>query len=73
MRTELDDDARTALHHEFNTIFHEEQPETLLTHGKVGVLLSKRMENVSVRPTGLQTFDLWVRPEEVRHAEVQSK
>jgi len=73
MRSELDDDARTKLHHEFNKVFNQEQPETLLTHGKVGVLLSKRMEGVSVRPTGLQTFDLWVRPEQVRHGAVKSK
>ena len=73
MQIEQDDDARTKLHHEFNRIFHEEQPETLLTHGKVGVLLGKRFRNVSVRPTGLQAFDLWVRPEDVVHAAVPSK
>lgn len=70
MRTELDDEARTKMHHEFNKIYHDEQPETLLVHSKVGVLLAKRFEGVSVRPTGLQTFDLWVRPENVLHDQI---
>ncbi len=69
MRREPDDAARTKLHHEFNRIFHEEQPHTLLIHGKVGVWLSKRMRGVSIRPTGLQSFDLWVHPEDVQHGE----
>ncbi len=73
MRAELDDDARTKLHHQFNAIFHAEQPETLLIHGKVGVLVAKRLEGISVRPTGLQTFDLWVRPAKVKHKTVQAK
>ena len=73
MRTELDAEARTKLHHEFNKIYDDEQPETLLTHGKVGVLLAKRFEGVSVRPTGLQTFDLWVRPENAVHGETLSE
>ncbi len=67
MQAELDDVERMKLHHEFNKLFHAEQPETLLIHGKVGVLVNKRFEGVNVRPTGLQIFDLWVRPENVRH------
>ncbi len=73
MQVELDEDVRTKQFHEFNRIFHDEQPETLLVHGKVGVLVAKRLQGISIRPTGLQSFDLWVRPEDVRHRNVQPK
>jgi peptide/nickel transport system substrate-binding protein len=67
MRLEFDDDKRDALWHELNHILHEEQPQTLIYHPLVGVLVAKRFEDVTVRPTGLQTVDLWVKPENVLH------
>ena len=67
MREEFDDAKRDAMFHRFNRIFHEEQPMTLLVHGRVGVLLSKRIQGVQIRGTGLQPVDFWVRPEDVLH------
>lgn len=67
MREEFDDAKRTAMFHEFNRLFHEAQPMTLLVHGKVDVLQHKRFENAKVRPSGLQMFDVWVKPENVLH------
>ena len=67
MQQELDDVKRTEMFREWNGIRHEEQPETLLVHPKVGVLVNKRFAGASIRPTGLQIFDLWVRPEDVLH------
>ena len=58
---------RVALFHELNHIFHAELPYLLLVHGIVGVNLNKRFKGAKVRPTGLQTFDLWVEPEERRN------
>ena len=49
----------------FNRIFHENQPQTLLVHGIVGVLMNNRFENVKVRPTGMRIHDVWVEPENV--------
>ena len=40
---------------------------TLLMHGIVGVLQNSRFEGAKVRPTGMQPFSLWVRPENVLH------
>lgn len=65
MRVEFDDAKRDAMYREFCTIFQEDQPETLLMHGRVGVIQNKRLEEVKVRPTGMQIFDLWVKPENV--------
>ena len=73
MQVALDPTKRTVMHHRFNQIFHDQQPETLLVHNKVGVLVHKRFENVNIRPTGLQSFDLWVRPENVLHGKTMSK
>lgn len=67
MQAELDSAKRIELFHRFNELFHQEQPVTLLLHGKVGALVARRFEGVSVRPTGLQIFDLWVRPENAVH------
>lgn len=67
MRTEFDDEKRAKLFHRFNELFHMDQPFTLLVHGKVGVLLNKRFQNVHIRPAGLQPVDLWVKPEDVLH------
>ncbi len=65
MRTEFDADKRNASYKEFCAIFQEEQPMTLLVHGIVGVLAHDRLEEAKVRPTGLQPFDMWVKPENV--------
>lgn len=67
MREEFDDAKRVAMYHEFNRIFYEEQPQTLLVHGTVGIMLNKRFEAAKVRPTGMQIFEMWVRPENVLH------
>ena len=55
------------MYREFCSIYHEEQPETLLVHGRVGVLSNKRFENVQIRPSGMQNYDQWVEPENVLH------
>ncbi|NOY27520.1 MAG: hypothetical protein GXP62_16780, partial [Oligoflexia bacterium] len=65
MRTEYDDDKRDAMYKDFCAVFQEDQPVTLLIHGLVGVLANKRLEGAKVRPTGLQTFDMYVKPENV--------
>ena len=67
MRVEFDDGKRAELFHRFNRIFHEEQPVTLLVHPLVGVVLNKRFQDVTIRPTGLQMIDFWVRPEDQRY------
>jgi len=65
MRVEFDDDKRDAMWHELNHILHEQQPQTLLYHQLVGVTVSRRIEDVTVRPTGLQIQEFWVKPERV--------
>jgi peptide/nickel transport system substrate-binding protein len=66
MRVEFDDEKRREMFHEFNHIFHQEQPVTLLVHGKVIVLVNNRFENARVRyGTGLGAVDWWVKPENV--------
>jgi ABC-type transport system substrate-binding protein len=67
MVVEFDEEKRNEMFHEVNRLFYAEQPETLLVHGLVGVLVNKRFEGLTVRPTGLQAFDFWVEPENVRH------
>lgn len=69
MRVEFDPAKRTEMFHRFNRLFHEDQPFTLLVHGKVGVLLNRRFQDVRevMRPTGNQILDFWVKPEDVLH------
>ena len=67
MREEFDDEKRRAMYHEFNRIFYDEQPQTLLIHGTVAVMQNKRFEAAKVRPTGMDIFELWVKPENVLH------
>ncbi len=67
MRSEFDDAKRAVMFHRFNRLFHEEQPMTLLVHGKVGVLLNKRFQGVQIRGSGLQPVDFWVKPGDVLH------
>jgi len=66
MRAEFDDGKRAAMFHEFNHLFHQDQPYTLTVHPLVAVLTSKRVEGVTIRPTGLQLVDLWIAPENQR-------
>lgn len=66
MRDEFDDEKRAALFHELNHLFNEDLPMLLLIHGEVGVLLNKRIQGAKVRPTGLQPFDMWIDPKDVR-------
>ena len=65
MREEFDEKARNEMFHRFNHIFDADQPQTLITEGRVGVLMNKRFEGIKVRPTGMQFFDLWVPPDKV--------
>jgi chromatin segregation and condensation protein Rec8/ScpA/Scc1 (kleisin family) len=51
------------MYQQFCKIFMDEQPMTLLVHGKVGIIQNKRFEDIKVRPTGMQNFDVWVKPE----------
>jgi peptide/nickel transport system substrate-binding protein len=67
MRLEFDDKKRAEMFHRFNRLFHQDQPMTLLVHGKVGVLLNRRFQGVQIRGTGLQPVDFWVKPEDVIH------
>ncbi|MCE9636260.1 MAG: hypothetical protein K8T90_11210 [Planctomycetes bacterium] len=67
MREEFDDAKRTEMFHEFNRLYYDAQPATLLVHGMVDVLQNKRFEMAKVRPTGMQLFELWVKPENVLH------
>ncbi len=67
IREEFDEDKRIALFHEFNRLFYDAQPQTLLNHSLVSVLQNKRFEGVRIRPAGLRMFDFWVKPENVLH------
>ena len=67
MREEFDAGKRAEMFHEFNRLFHEDQPITQLIHPLVGVLVNKRFEDVTIRPTGLQMLDFWVKPENQKH------
>jgi peptide/nickel transport system substrate-binding protein len=67
MREEFDENKRNAMFHEFNKLFYEDQPITLFAHPLVSVCQNKRFEGVHIRPTGLQFFDMWVKPENVLH------
>jgi peptide/nickel transport system substrate-binding protein len=64
---EFDREKRIDLFHQFNRIWHEEQPMTLLTHNLVGVLQNNRFENVTVFPSGLRNHAYWVKPENVKY------
>lgn len=67
------DDAVTRLHqafdaterlarwHDFNHLFYEEQPVTLLLHGKAGLLVSKRLDGVRITPAGFVDQAAWIR------------
>lgn len=67
MQEEFDAGARAKLFHRFNHIFHAELPRLLLIHGEVGVMQNRRIQGAQVRPTGLQPFDMWIDPRDVRN------
>jgi peptide/nickel transport system substrate-binding protein len=66
-RKEFDPKERVKLYHEFNQLYYDAQPQTLLVHGLVSVLQNKRFENVKVWATGLRMHEYWVKPENVLH------
>jgi ABC-type transport system substrate-binding protein len=63
-RRELDDGRRMALYQEWNRVFHDDQPVTLLAHPLVQVLLHRRFRGVEVGPLGLSPERWWVEPDE---------
>ncbi|MCB9764835.1 MAG: hypothetical protein H6739_33980 [Alphaproteobacteria bacterium] len=67
MRLEFDTEKRDAMFRELCEIFQDEQPQTLLVHGIVGVLMHSRFEDAHVFPTGMQIHELWVKPENTLH------
>ena len=69
MIEEFDDQKRLDMYWEFNRIHQEEQPRTLLVHGLVNVLQSKRFEDVTVMPAGLRIMKYWVKPENVKYTQ----
>jgi peptide/nickel transport system substrate-binding protein len=60
MREEFDAAKRVTMFHEFNRIFYDEQPYTLLVHGKVGSLQNARFQDLNAYPTGMSLDLLWV-------------
>jgi peptide/nickel transport system substrate-binding protein len=67
MREEFDATKRDAMFHELNRLFQQEQPNTLLLEGMVGVLVNNRFEEVKVLPEGLSPDEWWVKPENVKY------
>ena len=61
-RRELDPKARAELLQEFNRIFHEEQPVTLLVHLESAFLLHKRFQDAAPGALGLVPKRWWVAP-----------
>jgi peptide/nickel transport system substrate-binding protein len=64
MQEEFDDAKRAEMFHRLNRLFDEEVPFFLLVHSEVGVLVNKRIRGAKVRPTGIQTFDVWIEPKD---------
>jgi peptide/nickel transport system substrate-binding protein len=65
-RQEMDQDARVKLFQQFNSIFHEEQPITLLVHLRSAILLHRRFQDATPGALGLVPQRWWVRPEDRR-------
>lgn len=61
-RTVFDRAERVKLYHRIYEILHEQQPMTLLIHGRVHVLCHKRFQNVVVRHKGMRSTYWWVDP-----------
>jgi peptide/nickel transport system substrate-binding protein len=60
MRREFDREKRVPMYHRLYEILHEEQPMTLLIHGKVNVLVHKRLRNVIIRHKGGRQTYWWI-------------
>ncbi len=67
MRREYDRDERIPMYHRLYEILHEQQPMTLLIHGRVNVILHKRFRNVVVRHSGMRPTYWWVHPSERKY------
>lgn len=61
-RQEFDREKRVEMYHRIYQVLHEEQPMTLLVHGRVHVLAHKRFQNVIVRHKGMRSTYWWVDP-----------
>lgn len=62
MRREFDREKRVPMYHRLYQLLHDEQPLTLLIHGRVHVLAHKRFQNVVVRHKGMRSTYWWVDP-----------
>jgi peptide/nickel transport system substrate-binding protein len=60
LRGERDRDRRATLSHELYGILHEQQPETLLIHGLVHVLVHRRVRNVVPSHRGMRATYWWI-------------
>ena len=63
-RQEFDREKRIPMYHRIYELVHEQQPMTLLIHGRVNVLLHKRFRNVIVRHAGMRQTYWWVDPKD---------
>src|SRR5690606_709090 len=63
-RLEFDREKRIPKYHEIYRILHEQQPMTLLIHGRVSVILHKRFRNVVVRHSGMTPTYWWIHPKD---------
>lgn len=61
-RQEFDREKRVEMYHRLYQVLHDEQPMTLLIHGRVHVLAHKRFQNVIVRHKGMRSTYWWVDP-----------
>jgi peptide/nickel transport system substrate-binding protein len=63
-REEYDREKRVPIYHRLYEILHEQQPRTLLIHGRVNVLVHKRFRNIKIRHKGMRSTYWWVHPED---------
>ncbi len=66
-RQEFDREKRIPLYHRLYEILHEQQPMTLLVHGRVNVLVHKRFKNIVIRHAGMRSTYWWVAPKDRRY------
>ena len=59
-RAELDPAKRNDLYHRFHRLLHEQQPYTFFVARESLRLVSTRVENVNVRPLGIETQEWWI-------------
>lgn len=58
--TNSEDGSRAERLRAFHRLYVREQPETLLIHPLVGVLLNRKIQGMPVRPTGLRLQEAWM-------------